>query len=67
MADRIYLDEEVLRIQNEVKRYHEQRIHDGDVADKMQWSDGSGADSDSMSGEPRRNFLQDAPAATQRK
>lgn len=67
MANRIYLDEEVLRIQNEVKRYHEQRIHDGDVNDKMQRGDGSSADSDTMSDKPRSNFLQDAPAAPKRK
>ena len=67
MADRIYLDEEVLRIQNEVKRYHEQRIYDGDVNDKMQRRDGSVTDSDTLPAEPRSNFLQDALAATQRK
>ena len=66
MATRIYLDEEVLRIQNEVRRYYEQRIYDGDIADQMQRRDGSGADSDTLSGEPRRNFLQDAPTAPKR-
>ena len=62
MANRIYLDEEVLRIQNEVRRYHEQRIHDGDVDDKMQRSDGTGSDTAVVSGESRNNFLQDASA-----
>ena len=66
MADRIFLDEEVLRIQNEVRRYHEQRIHDGDVNDKMQRLDSAGSDSDSMSGEPRSDLVQDASAAAQR-
>lgn len=66
MADRIYLDEEVLRIQNEVRRYHEQRIYDGDVDDKMQRRDGSGTNSDTPAGEPRSNFLQDASAAPKR-
>lgn len=66
MDGRIFLDEEVLRIQNEVRRYHEQRIHDGDVDDKMQRRDGSGTDSDNVSDKPRRDFLQDAPAGTQR-
>ena len=66
MADRIYLDEEVLRIQNEVRRYHEQRIYDGDVNDKMQWGDGSGSDSDTMSDKSRGDFLQDTSAAAQR-
>ena len=61
-----FLDEEVLRIQNEVRRYHEQRIHDGDGDDKMQRRDGSGADSDTMPGESRGNFLQDTSAVAQR-
>lgn len=64
---KIFFDEDVLRIQNEVRRYqNEQRIYDGNGNDKMQRGDGSGANSDSMSGEPRDNLLQDAPAAPQR-
>ena len=60
-----FLDEEVLRIQNEVRRYRdEQRIYDGNVNDKMQRSDGSGTDTDIVSGKSRSNFLQDAPADT---
>ena len=66
MATRIYLDEEVLRVQNEVRRYNEQRIYDGDVSDKMQRRDGSSTNPDTMSDKSRRNFLQDTPAATQR-
>ena len=67
MAERIFLDEEVLRIQNEVRRYRdEQRVHDGNGDDKMQRRDGSGADSDNVADKPRRNFVQDAPAFAQR-
>ena len=67
MSEKIFLDEEVLRIQNEVRRYrNEQRIHDGNVDDKMQRRDGSCADSDSMSDKSRRNILQDSSAVAQR-
>ena len=60
-----YWDEEVLRIQNEVRRFkNEQRLHDSNVNDKMQRFNGAGADSDSMSGESRRNFVQDTSADT---
>lgn len=61
-----YWDEEVLRIQNEVRRFkdEQQRIHDSDVDDKMQRSDSTGSNSDSVSGESRRDFVQDAPADT---
>ena len=63
-----FLDEDVLRIQNEVRRYNdEQGIHDGNVNDKVQRSDSASADTDSMSNKSRGNFLQDAPAVTQRK
>lgn len=63
----IFLDEEVLRIQNEVRRYQdEQRIHDGDVIDKVQRSDGARADSDSVPDKSRSNFVQDTPSITQR-
>ena len=64
-----FLDEDVLRIQNEVRRYNDEqkRIYDGNVNDKMQRSDGASADTDSMSNKSRGNFLQDAPAVTQRK
>ena len=62
-----FLDEEVLRIQNEVRRYNdEQGIYDGNVNDKVQRRDGSRADSDSMPDKSRGDFLQDAPAVTQR-
>lgn len=62
-----FFDEDVLRIQNEVRRYkNEQGVYDGNVNDKMQRGDGSGSNSDSMSDEPRRDFLQNSPAAPQR-
>ena len=62
-----FLDEDVLRIQNEVRRYKdEQGIYDGNVNDKVQRSDGAGTNSDTLPGQSRGNFLQDAPAATQR-
>ena len=58
-----FWDEEVLRIQNEVRRNKdEQRLHDGDVDDKMQRSDSAGSDTAVVSGESRNNFLQDASA-----
>ena len=61
------MDEEVLRIQNEVRRYeHEQRVHDGDGDDKMQLLDGSGTDSDNVPDKPRSDFLQDASSGSQR-
>ena len=60
-----YWDEEVLRIQNEVRRFKdEQRIHDSNVDDKMQRSDGTGSDYNSMPGEPRSDFVQNPPADT---
>lgn len=62
-----FLDEEVLRIQNEVRRYndeHQERIHDGDGNGEVQRSDSSGANSGSMSGKSRGDFLQDTPSAT---
>ena len=63
-----FLDEEVLRIQNEVRRYNdEQGIYDGNVNDKVQRSDGSRADTDIVPGESRSNFLQDTSAVAQRK
>lgn len=67
MNREFFWDEDVLRIQNEVRRYkNEQRLHDGDVDDKMQRGDGSGSDSDSMSGESRSNFVQNSSAAAER-
>ena len=65
---RIFLDEDVLRIQNEVRRYNleQERIHDSDGDDKMQRSDGTGTDTDSMPGKSRRDFVQDASATAQR-
>ena len=63
-----FWDEEVLRIQNEVRRNKdEQRLHDSDVDDKMQRLDSSGSDSAAVSGESRNNFLQDAPSDSERK
>ena len=62
-----YWDEEVLRIQNEVRRYKdEQRIHDSNVNDKMQRFDNSGSDSASVSDKSRSDFVQDSPAGSQR-
>ena len=67
MERKFFWDEDVLRIQNEVRRYkNEQRIYDGDVNDKMQRRDSSGTDTDSMSGESRSNFLQNASATFER-
>ena len=63
-----FWDEEVLRIQNEVRRNKdEQRLHDSDVDDKMQRFDSSSSDSAAVSGESRNNFLQDSPADSERK
>ena len=64
----IFFDEDVLRIQNEVRRYHDEqeRIYDGNVNDKMQRRDSSGADTDNVSDKSRSDFLQDAPAAAKR-
>lgn len=67
MERKFFWDEDVLRIQNEVRRYkNEQRVHVGDVNDKMQRGDGSGSDSDSMSGESRSDLLQNSSAAFKR-
>lgn len=64
---KIFWDEDVLRTQNEVRSHrNEQRIYDGDVDDKMQRSNGTGTDTDSMSDKPRRDFVQDASATAQR-
>ncbi len=62
-----FWDEDVLRIQNEVRRYKdEQRIHDRDVNDKMQRVDGAGADAADVPDKSRGDFLQDAPAGFER-
>lgn len=63
-----FLDEDVLRIQNEVRRYHDEQkgIYDGNVNDKVQRSDSAGTDTDNVSDKSRGDFLQDAPAATKR-
>lgn len=63
-----FLDEEVLRIQNEVRRYNDEQkgIYDGYGVDKMQRSDGTGTSADSMSDKSWSNFLQNAPSGTQR-
>ena len=64
---KIFWDEDVLRIQNEVRSHrNEQRIYDGDGDDKVQRGDGSRSDSDSMPGKSRGDLVQDAPAAAQR-
>ena len=64
---KIFWDEDVLRTQNEVRSYrNEQRIYDGNGNDKMQRSDGTGSDTDSMPDKPRRDLMQDASAAAQR-
>ena len=64
-----FLDEDVLRIQNEVRRYkdEQERIHDGNGIGEMQRSDGTRADTGNVSDKSRGNFVQNAPAATQRK
>ncbi len=62
---KIFLDEDVLRIQNEVRRYkNEQRIYDSNVNDQMQRGDSSRANSDNVSDKSRGNFLQDTPATS---
>lgn len=68
MNREFFWDEDVLRIQNEVRRYkNEQKgIYDGDVDDQMQRIDSSGSDSDNVSGESRGDFLQDASAGIER-
>jgi hypothetical protein len=64
-----FFDEDVLRIQNEVRRYknEQERISNGDGDDKMQRGDGTGADTDTLSDKSRSNFLQNTFAAAQRK
>ena len=63
-----FLDEEVLRIQNEVRRYRdEQRIYDGNVNDKMQRGNGTGGNSDTLPDKSRRDFVQDTFTAVERK
>ena len=63
-----FLDEEVLRIQNEVRRYRdEQGIYDGNVNDKVQRRNDSRADTDNVSDKSRGNFLQDTSSVAQRK
>ena len=66
-SDRFFFDEDVLRIQNEVRRYNEQRIYDGNVNDKMQRGDSAGTDSDTLSDKSRGNFVQDTFTAAERK
>ncbi len=63
-----FLDEDVLRIQNEVRRYYDEQkgIYDGNVNDKVQRRDSTSTNSDNVSDKSRGNFLQDAPAVTQR-
>lgn len=65
IAQRIFLDEDVLRVQNEVRRYNEQRVHDGDVTGEMQH--GNDSDDGVVASEPRSDFVQDSSAGSQRK
>ena len=65
---KIFWDEDVLRTQNEVRSHrNEQRIYDGNGNDKMQRSNGSRSDSDSMPDKSRRDLVQNSSAAAQRK
>ena len=63
-----FLDEDVLRIQNEVRRYYDEqkRIHDGNGDDKVQRSNGADTVTDSMPDKSRGNFMQDTFSSTQR-
>jgi len=64
----MFFDEDVLRIQNEVRRYkNEQRIYDSNVNDKMQRGDGAGGNSDTLPDKSRRHFVQDPSAVAERK
>ena len=66
--NRIFLDEDVLIIQNEVRRYkNEQRIYDGNVNDKMQRGDTAGTNSDTLPDKSRGNFVQNTFTAAERK
>lgn len=62
---RIFFDEDVLRVQNEVRRYNEQRVHDGDVTGEMQH--GNDSDDGVVASEPWSDFVQDSSAGSQRK
>lgn len=68
MEREFFWDEDVLRIQNEVRRYKNEQegIHDSDDDDKMQRLDSSDSDSDSMPGKSRDNFLQNSSADFER-
>lgn len=67
MTRDFFWDEEVLKIQNEVRRYKdEQRIYGSDVDDKMQRVDGSGPDSPALPDKSRGDLLQNSSAAAQR-
>ncbi len=63
-----FLDEDVLRIQNEVRRYNDEqeRIYDGNVTSEMQRGDGTSTDTSIVSSKSRGNFLQNTPSVTQR-
>ena len=69
MERSFFWDEDVLRIQNEVRRYKDEQegIYDGDVDDKMQRLDSSDTDSDTLPDKSRGNFVQNASAAFERK
>lgn len=61
----MYWDEDVLRIQNEVRRFNNgQRLQNSNGDDKMQR--GNGADADTTAGEPRNSINQDNDAAAER-
>ena len=68
MDREFFFDEDVLRIQNEVRRYYDEQkgIYDGNVNDKVQRRDSSGTDTDNVPDKSRGNFLQNAPSYTQR-
>lgn len=68
MERSFFWDEDVLRIQNEVRRYkyEQEGIHDGDGVDKMQRLDISDTDSDTLSDKSRNNFMQNTSAAFER-
>ena len=68
MNREFFWDEDVLRIQNEVRRYNleQERISNGNGDDKMQRGNSSGSNPDSMSDKSRGNFVQNSSAAAER-
>ena len=63
-----FLDEDVLRIQNEVRRYHDEQegIYDSNVTGEMQRGDSASTNTNNVSNKSRGDFLQNTPSATQR-